>query len=108
VARRRENADVATETRDLYDELDDVLSSTGVESTDPVSDSDEVERAIGADLTGDASDTNGGLLSSLRSKLTRYGPTGTGFFSRDRTPPRAHPRRLRPSPVDLPTAHARL
>ena len=90
VAWRRENAEVATEITDLYDELDDVLSSIGVESADPVSDRDEVERAIGADLTdmyrdllvssafvhwadraGDASDTDSGLLSSLHSKLTR-------------------------------------
>ena len=90
VAWRRENAEVATEIRDLYDEFDEVLSSIGVESADPVSDRDEVERAIGADLTdmyrdllvssafvhwadrtGDASDTDSGLLSGLRSKLTR-------------------------------------
>ena len=90
VAWRRENAEVAAEIRDLYDEFDEVLSSIGVESADPVSDRDEVERAIGADLTdmyrdllvssafvhwadraGDASDTDSGLLSGLRSKLTR-------------------------------------
>ncbi|WP_188787341.1 hypothetical protein [Halobellus salinus] len=90
IAWKRENAEVATEIRDLYGEFDEMLSSIGVESADPVSDRDEVERVIGADLTdmyrdllvssafvhwadrgGGASDTDSGLLSGVRSKLTR-------------------------------------
>ena len=90
VAWKRENTEAATEICDLYDEFDEILASIGVESVDPVSDRDEVERAIGADLTdmyrdllvssalihwadraGDASDTDSGLLSGVRSKLTR-------------------------------------
>lgn len=90
MAWKRENEEAATEIRALYDEFDQVLSGIGVESADPVSDRDGVERAIGAGLTavyhdrlvssafvhladraGDVSDTDGGVPSGLRSNRTR-------------------------------------